>query len=100
MQTDTDLLLLCGKGNLDCEPLSWLPRALWSGGSGFAAQGSGRAIAPVHLAAPSLCPEKRKTWSGPVLPPPKFPGVASGYGVLPSASLWGAGAGARINKTT
>jgi hypothetical protein len=35
-----------------------LPRALWSGGSGFAAHGSGRALAPVHLVAPSLCPEK------------------------------------------
>jgi hypothetical protein len=35
-----------------------LPRALWSGGSGFAAQGSGRALAPVHLLAPSLCPEE------------------------------------------
>jgi hypothetical protein len=57
MHTDTDLLLLCGKGNLDCEPLSSLPRALWSGGSGFVVQGSGRALAPVRLAAPSLCPE-------------------------------------------
>jgi hypothetical protein len=72
MQTDTNLLLLCWKGNLDCEPLSWLTRALWSGGSGFAAQGSGRALAPVHLAAPSLCPEK----SGPGLCflPRNFPG--------------------------
>jgi hypothetical protein len=36
-----------GIGNLDCEPLSRLPRALWSGGPGFAAEGSGRAPAPV-----------------------------------------------------
>jgi hypothetical protein len=71
-QTDTDLLLLCGKGNLDCEPLSSLPRALWSGGPGFIARGSGRALAPVRLAAPSLCPEK----SGPGLCflPRNFPG--------------------------
>jgi hypothetical protein len=43
-------------GNLDCEPLSCclLPRALWSGGSGFAARGSGRALAPVYLGTPSF----------------------------------------------
>jgi hypothetical protein len=40
------------------EPLSSASRALWSWGSGFAAQGSGRALAPVHLVAPSLCPER------------------------------------------
>ena len=71
-QTDTNLLCSAGIGNLDCEPLSWLPRALWSGGSGFAAQGSGRALAPAHLVAPSLCPGK----SGPGLCflPRNFPG--------------------------
>ena len=60
------------KGNPRCEPLSSASRALWSGGSGFAAQGSGRALAPVHLVAPSLCPEK----SGPGLCflPRNFPG--------------------------
>jgi hypothetical protein len=62
-QTDTDLLCFAGIGNLDCEGALVLPRALWPGGSGFAAQGSGRALAPVHLVAPSLCPEK----SGPGL---------------------------------
>ena len=51
------------KGNPRCEPLSSASRALWPGGSAFAAQGSGRALAPVHLVAPSLCPEK----SGPGL---------------------------------
>jgi hypothetical protein len=49
-----------------------LPRALWSGGSGFAAQGSGRALAPVHLVAPSLCPEK--TGPGLCFLPRNFPG--------------------------
>jgi hypothetical protein len=67
----------CGllKGNPRCEPLSSASRALWPGGSDFATQGSGRALAPVHLVAPS-CVMPRKIWSGPVLPPPKFPGVA------------------------
>jgi hypothetical protein len=56
-QTDTNLLCFAGLGNLDCENRSLLPRALWSGGLGFAAQGPGCALAPVHLVAPSLCPE-------------------------------------------
>jgi hypothetical protein len=80
MQTDTNTLLLAGIGkHLDCEPLSWLPRALWSGGSGFAVQGSGRALAPVHLAAPSLCPEN----PGPGLCflPRNFPGWPCGHGI-------------------
>jgi hypothetical protein len=37
--------------------LSLVLCGLGLGGSGFAAQGSGRALAPVDLAAPSLCPE-------------------------------------------
>jgi hypothetical protein len=49
-------------GNLDAKPLSLASRALWPGGSAFAAQGSGRPPAPARLAAPPL--------------PPKFPGVA------------------------
>jgi hypothetical protein len=53
-----------------------LPRALWSGGSGFAAQGSGRALAPRPGALGVALVMPRKTWSGPVLPPPKCPGVA------------------------
>ena len=81
-QTDTNLLCFAGIGNLtaraalvvaaSCSVLCGL------GGSGFVAQGSGRALAPVRLAAPSLCPENLVRWSGPVLtvlPPPKFPGV-------------------------
>jgi hypothetical protein len=66
-------MLCCWNRKLDCESRSLLlPRALWSGGSGFAAQGSGRALAPVHLVAPSLCPEE----SGPGLCflPRNFPG--------------------------
>jgi hypothetical protein len=57
-------------------------RALWSGGSGFAAQGSGRALPPVHLVAPSLCPEK--IWPGPVLPPSSPEISRGGHGILPS----------------
>ena len=51
------------KGNPRCEPLSSASRALWPGGSAFATRGSGRALAPVRLVAPSLCPGK----SGPGL---------------------------------
>jgi hypothetical protein len=56
-----------------------LPRALWSGGPGFAAQGSGRALVPVRrLVAPSLCPET----PGPGLcPPPEI--YRGGHGILP-----------------
>jgi hypothetical protein len=62
---ETDMCSYCGLliGSPRLEPLSSASRALWPGGSGFAAQGSGRALAPVHLVAPSLCPEE----SGPGL---------------------------------
>jgi hypothetical protein len=62
------------KGNPRCEPLSSASRALWPRGSAFAARAS--------MGAPSpRCTWWRpryaqKIWSGPVLPPPKFPGVA------------------------
>jgi hypothetical protein len=53
-----------------------LPRALWSGEFGFRRTGlCGRALAPVHLVAPSAV-MTRKNWSEPVLPPPESPGVA------------------------
>jgi hypothetical protein len=51
-------------------------------------QGSGRALAPVHLAAPSLYAQENLVRAcGPVLPPgppPKFPVSRGGYGILPS----------------
>jgi hypothetical protein len=51
-----------------------LTRALWPGGSDFAAKGSGRPPCPgaLGISAPVI---PRKIWHGPVLPPPKFPGV-------------------------
>jgi hypothetical protein len=54
------LLLLLNRRPSSCEAASrsLVPRALWSGVSGFAARGSGRALASVHLVAPSLFPEK------------------------------------------
>jgi hypothetical protein len=48
---------------------------VWGVRSGFAARGSGRALAPVHLAAPSLCPENQVRACASSRPP-KFPGVA------------------------
>jgi hypothetical protein len=41
-----------------------LPRASWPGGSGFAAQGPGRALAPVDLVAPGALVLPRKTGPG------------------------------------
>jgi hypothetical protein len=53
--------------------------ALRSGGPAFAARGSGRAPRPGAVGGWRGAPVAlRKTWSGPVLPPPKFPGVAMG----------------------
>jgi hypothetical protein len=62
---ETDMCSCCGLliGSPRLEPLSSASRALWPGGSAFATQGSGRALASVRLVAPSLCPEK----SGPGL---------------------------------
>jgi hypothetical protein len=66
--------LLIGIGSPRLEPLSSASRALWPGGSAFAAQGSGCPPRPGALGGVPVIP--RKIWSGPVLPPPKFPGVA------------------------
>jgi hypothetical protein len=77
------------KGNLDSEPLSPASRALWPGGSAFAiatrggGRGTGRALASVHLVAPSLNNNKaQRIWSGPVPPPPEI--SRAGHGTLPS----------------
>jgi hypothetical protein len=80
-------------------------RALLSGGSGFAAQGSGRALALVHLVAPSLCPEN----PGPGLCflPRNFPGwlamesclawgARTGLGPGPAAGRWKSTGGAFV----
>jgi hypothetical protein len=50
---ETGMSSCCGLliGNPRLEPLSSASRALWPGGSAFAAQGSGRPPAPVRLAA-------------------------------------------------
>jgi hypothetical protein len=64
-------------GCLDCEPLSSASRALWSGGSAFAAQGSGRLPAPACLAAPPLSPGK----SGPGLCFPSPEISRGGHGI-------------------
>jgi hypothetical protein len=72
------------KGSPRCEPLSSASRALWPGGSAFAAQGSLWARPrPGALGGALVMPMPRKTWSGPVLPPPKSPGVRGGHGILP-----------------
>jgi hypothetical protein len=62
-----------------------LPRALWSGGSGFAAQrGLWARSRPGALGGALVMP--RKIWPGPVLPPPKFPGVAMESCLIPLRS--------------
>jgi hypothetical protein len=70
MQTDTYLLLLCWnrKPRLRAALVAASCSVVWGFGFGFRRTGhrdlgAGRALAPVHLAAPSLCPEK----SGPGL---------------------------------
>ena len=75
---ETDMCSYCGLligKQPRLQPLSSASRALRPGGSAFAAGGSGRALArPGALGGALVMP--RKIWSGPVLPPPKFPGVA------------------------
>jgi hypothetical protein len=57
--TDTDLLCFAGIGNLDCEPLSYCLVLCGLGVRVSPHRALGRrALAPVHLVAPSLCPEK------------------------------------------
>ena len=75
MQTDTNLLLLCGKGNLDRLRAALVAAScsvVW--GFGFRRTGLWARPRPGALGGALVMP--RKTWSGPVLPPPKFPGVA------------------------
>jgi hypothetical protein len=85
------LLLLLNRRPSSCEAASrsLVPRALWSGVSGFAARGSGRALASVHLVAPSLFPEK----PGPrlcFLPAPKPEVSWGGHKALPlPGHAWG-----------
>jgi hypothetical protein len=57
-------LALLNRKTSSCKPPSLcLVLGVWSGDSAFVARGSGRAPAPAHRAAPSLCPGK----SGPGL---------------------------------
>jgi hypothetical protein len=67
-----------------------LPRALWSGGSGFAAQPGGLRARPRSGAIGGALVMPRKSWPGPLLPPPKFPGVAMD-GILPTKRQKGKG---------
>ena len=78
---------ICGLlKDLECEPLSSASRALWPGGFGFRRTGLWARPRPGALGGALVMP--RKIWSGPVLPPPKFPGVAMesclclAYGIL------------------
>jgi hypothetical protein len=66
-----------------------VPRALRSGGSGFAAQGSGHALAPVHLVAPSLNAQKNLVRA--CASSPEIPWGGHGHGALPKTHRLGPG---------
>jgi len=74
METGKVLLLLCWNRKPRLRAALVLPRALWPGGFGFRRTGLWARPRPGALGGALVMP--RKIWSGPVLPPPKFPGVA------------------------
>jgi hypothetical protein len=81
--------LLKGTSTASRSRAAYVLCGLWSGGSGFAAQGPGRALAPVHLMAPSLCPEN----PGPglcfhLVAKPALPRVFGSLGLWPLIGCW------------
>jgi hypothetical protein len=88
---ETGMSSYCGLliGSPRLEPLSAASRALWPGGSAFAAQGSGLWAPPRPGALGGVPVIPRKIiWSGPMLyaSSPEIP--RGGHGILPSWCHW------------